>query len=430
MVKASLEIAEGTRKQNEEIIQLLKQQKVDNQQRNTYLEAKIPDLSHYFPLPDIETLDQFMDKSDGLFPLKRGEFYSLLMSCRHPKKSTFATSLVKTLFSNEFLRITTWPPNNSRNPSAKDNIVQKEFVALFKCTLSRMCGAGLLDPSFVDLDFWQNWPKKYREAKRYAKSLVGEFDDDDEENYGDEEEDEEEEIHQMKKRKYTKKKATKTTPLPVHPPPTTTTTTTTTTTPQPQGSRSRKRKTTTTDFPPAKKAATAPAAAAAAAPLATSSSAKLPPTATADKPPPATKTKVNSSAPTPTSTTSKKTETRPPPPPPPPSTPSRRSAKLPPPDGNKVAGAASQPPPPSTPSRRLGKLPPTDGKEVTGAAPAAAAATTPPPSTPSRKTTRPPPATPNLVQIEDSAPLSQSILAQVSFIFLSFLHLLLDSKSE
>ena len=188
LAKSSLEVAESTRKQNEIIIELLNQQKKDNSNMNAYIQAKIPAMGKYFPLPDVDTLMRFMDDSDGLYSIRRAEFFNYLTNCATNKKNLFGTAIMQTLFSNDFLRVTTWPTNNARNPKAKDFLIPHEFVALLKSTLSRMTGVGILDYSFVNLDFWRAWPKKYREAKRYAKSSVGEQDEDD-----DEEEEEEEE---------------------------------------------------------------------------------------------------------------------------------------------------------------------------------------------------------------------------------------------
>ena len=218
-------MAEGNRKQNDEIIELLKLQNERSQKMDSYLQAKIPDMGKYFPLKDIETLNNFLDDSDGLYALRRAEFYNYLM-CTPPeanqKKNLFGTAIIKTLFSNEFLRITTWPANNARNPRSKDHLIPQEFVALLKCSLSRLCGAGIIDHSFVNLHFWNNWPKKYREAKRYAKSLVGEVDDDDDdEDEFDGGEEEEPEQHKLRKKKFTKKAPKSKKPAPSAKPPTT-----------------------------------------------------------------------------------------------------------------------------------------------------------------------------------------------------------------
>ena len=108
---------------------------------------------------------------------------------------------MKTLFSSNFIKTHTWP-TNSHNPKGNTKVVPKEFIALLKTTLSRMCGAGVLDSTVVDLDFWRTWPKKYREAKRYIKDKHGELDDDD-----DEEEDESDDAFQQPRKKQNKRKS-------------------------------------------------------------------------------------------------------------------------------------------------------------------------------------------------------------------------------
>ena len=167
MAKASLEVAQGTRQQNEKIMEMLETQREDNHKMSSYLEAKIPEMGKKIPLPDMATLNRFVDDSDGVYALRRAELYSFLYSCRTSKKKLFGTSLMKTLFSENFLRNYSWPANNSRISDDPD-VVPAEFVALIKSTLARTAGAGLLDPDIVDLEFWNNWPKKYREAKRYV----------------------------------------------------------------------------------------------------------------------------------------------------------------------------------------------------------------------------------------------------------------------
>ena len=107
--RSILENAQATRRQNDILLELLKCQKKENSKLNSYLQAKLPNLGDYFPLKDSPTLARFMDNSDGLFSLRRGEMYNLMLTCVHEKKNIFATSLLNTFFSTEFIMTHTWP---------------------------------------------------------------------------------------------------------------------------------------------------------------------------------------------------------------------------------------------------------------------------------------------------------------------------------
>ena len=178
-------------------------------------------MGKYFPLPDDQTLLRFLDDSEGLYALKRAEFYNHLLKCLSTKKNLFGNHLMKLLFSGNFLKTHAWPTNNS-NPSPGDILVHKDFVALLKTTLSRMAGSGILDQSFVNLDFWRNWPKKFREARRYVFDKededmdrnIADFRKDMEEKARDGEDDDDAHEPQTKKKKLTKTKKKKQLPPP------------------------------------------------------------------------------------------------------------------------------------------------------------------------------------------------------------------------
>lgn len=100
-----------TRKQNEELLSLVRDQNAKNKKMNSYLMAKVPDMNDYFPLRDSATLDRFLDEWDGLYPLRRSEFYNLLLTCASDKKNLFGTSILNTFFSSEYISSHTWPTN-------------------------------------------------------------------------------------------------------------------------------------------------------------------------------------------------------------------------------------------------------------------------------------------------------------------------------
>lgn len=45
-------------------------------------------------------------------------------------------------------------------------------MGLLKSSLARMAGQNVLDDELIGLNFWANWPKKFREAKRYEKGRL------------------------------------------------------------------------------------------------------------------------------------------------------------------------------------------------------------------------------------------------------------------
>ena len=151
------------------IIKLLLDQKEENKKVRSLVEAKIPDLKEFFPLKDSAALDRFLDQSDGLYPLRRSQFYNMLLLCVHEKQNTFGTSILKAFFSPDYIKTHRWPTYSYRTPKDKDPIVHPEFVALLKTSLARMAGEKIFPPSLIDRSFWSKWPSKFREAKRYVK---------------------------------------------------------------------------------------------------------------------------------------------------------------------------------------------------------------------------------------------------------------------
>lgn len=70
---------------------------------------------------------------------------------------------MKHFFNDAFFSI------SNSNKSSNDPLVDKRFAALLKTTISRLVGQNIIKPSHNDLAFWKNWPKKFRESKRYKK---------------------------------------------------------------------------------------------------------------------------------------------------------------------------------------------------------------------------------------------------------------------
>ena len=80
-----------------------------NDRMNSYLKSKIPNMTEYFPLRDSNSVERFLDNSDGLFNLRRSEFENMLIPCIHEKKNLFGTAVLKAFFSNEFIQTHSWP---------------------------------------------------------------------------------------------------------------------------------------------------------------------------------------------------------------------------------------------------------------------------------------------------------------------------------
>ena len=109
IARAVLEDTSATRKQNEVLLSLLTEQRQENRKMCSYIEAQIPDINHYFPVKDDEALNRFFDESDGRYPLRRSEFYNLLMSCLNDKENLMRTSMLKTFFSQKYINTHVWP---------------------------------------------------------------------------------------------------------------------------------------------------------------------------------------------------------------------------------------------------------------------------------------------------------------------------------
>ena len=97
------------------MLALLLEQREENRRLSTFLKAKIPDIKKFFPIQNNQILQQFMDESDGLFPLRRSEFYNFVSSCASDKKNLFATTLLNNCFSDEYIANHVWPTHRYIN---------------------------------------------------------------------------------------------------------------------------------------------------------------------------------------------------------------------------------------------------------------------------------------------------------------------------
>lgn len=69
-----------------------------------------------------------------------------------------------------FLYILFSPP---RNPDLlKLPLVPPQFVNIFRGTLAKMAGEKIIPYEFVDLDFWNTFPRRFNSKKTYQNSKV------------------------------------------------------------------------------------------------------------------------------------------------------------------------------------------------------------------------------------------------------------------
>ena len=55
----------------------------------------------------------------------------------------------------------------SREKLEAKGFVNIKFIVFLKATLGKMMGTGILPHDFVDLQFWQSWPRKFYNVKAY-----------------------------------------------------------------------------------------------------------------------------------------------------------------------------------------------------------------------------------------------------------------------
>lgn len=45
--------------------------------------------------------------------------------------------------------------------------IDPKFVAFLRATLSKMAGTGIIDPDFINVEFWSSWPRKFYNIRTY-----------------------------------------------------------------------------------------------------------------------------------------------------------------------------------------------------------------------------------------------------------------------
>ena len=99
-----------TLKQNIKLENMLVEQREENKKLNSFIDAKIPDLKHYFPLKDSESLMNFLDESNPeQYALRRSEFGNWVSNCCSKKKNLFASAMMKAFFDPSFILSHSWP---------------------------------------------------------------------------------------------------------------------------------------------------------------------------------------------------------------------------------------------------------------------------------------------------------------------------------
>lgn len=90
------------------VIDLLREIKSDMRQFTFHMRMDSVDLSEYFPLRNDKDLDRFMNREDEEWPLRRRGFYHLLFNTVTKQKNRFASALLHTLFSRDFIANHRW----------------------------------------------------------------------------------------------------------------------------------------------------------------------------------------------------------------------------------------------------------------------------------------------------------------------------------
>ena len=91
------------------IISMLKEIKEDMSKYNYHMKMDSTDISDFFPLKSEGDIKKFMDKSHDEWPLRRRGFYHLLFTTVTKNKKKFATALLHTVFTRDFISNHRWP---------------------------------------------------------------------------------------------------------------------------------------------------------------------------------------------------------------------------------------------------------------------------------------------------------------------------------
>ena len=97
---------------NKKLEEMLLQQQEKNRRLHSFINVKIPDRSSFFPLKNEEALERFLDQTNmNEYDLRRASLVNVILPCVSPKSNLFSTALLKAIFSPEFRRTHSWPPN-------------------------------------------------------------------------------------------------------------------------------------------------------------------------------------------------------------------------------------------------------------------------------------------------------------------------------
>ena len=73
-------------------------------------------------------------------------------------------------------------------------MVNMKFIVFLKGTLGKMVATNTLKKDFINLDFWETWPRKFYNVKAYDLTKDETDDDMDDEDMDDEDMDDEEDV--------------------------------------------------------------------------------------------------------------------------------------------------------------------------------------------------------------------------------------------
>ena len=93
------------------VFEMVQAQRDENQKLMSQVKKKMPSIKSFFPLPDSDTLDRFLDDSDGMFEHRVSQFEDLMMLYVSDKKGQFGTAILNALFSKEYIMTHRWPTN-------------------------------------------------------------------------------------------------------------------------------------------------------------------------------------------------------------------------------------------------------------------------------------------------------------------------------
>lgn len=109
MVRANYERGKCNDVFQKKVLGLLNEIKDDMKKYSFHMQMDSTDLSEFFPLKNKHDLAKFMDRDHEEWPLRRRGFYHLLFTTVSQTKKKFASGLLHTLFSRNFIKEHKWP---------------------------------------------------------------------------------------------------------------------------------------------------------------------------------------------------------------------------------------------------------------------------------------------------------------------------------